>query len=90
VYIIASTAGSRVVLGASVAGASVVDDSVVGASDAVEAESPPPQAEIAIVASRAKKTGDERNDMRRVSHGAQLNLKLGELKLDTGRFADHR
>jgi tetrahydrodipicolinate N-succinyltransferase len=63
VYIIASIAGSRVVLGASVAGVSVVDVSVVGASDAVEAESPPPQAETAIVAIRAKKTGERRDDM---------------------------
>jgi hypothetical protein len=63
VYIIASTAGSRVVGGASVAGVSVVDDSVVGASDAVEVESPPPQAEIAIVATRLEITKERRNDM---------------------------
>ena len=49
--------------GASVAGVSVVDDSVVGASDAVEVESPPPQAEIAIVATRLEITKDRRNDM---------------------------
>jgi phage terminase large subunit-like protein len=57
VYIIASTAGSRVVVGASVAGvsvvgASVVDDSVVGATDAIDAESPPPHADRAIAAKR--------------------------------------
>ena len=44
-------------------GVSVVDDSVVGASDAVEAESPPPQAEIAIVATRLEITKERRNDM---------------------------
>ena len=49
--------------GASVAGVSVVDDSVVGASDAVEVESPPPQAEIAIVATRLEITKERRNDM---------------------------
>ena len=49
--------------GASDAGVSVVDDSVVGASDAVEVESPPPQAEIAIVATRLEITKDRRNDM---------------------------
>ena len=47
----------------SVVGASVVDDSVVGASDAVEVESPPPQAEIAIVATRLEITKERRNDM---------------------------
>ena len=49
--------------GASVAGVSVVDDSVVGALDAVEVESPPPQAEIAIVAIRLEITKEWRNDM---------------------------
>jgi hypothetical protein len=57
VYIIASTAGSRVAGGASVlegsvVGVSVVDDSVVGASDAVDVELSPPQAERAMAASR--------------------------------------
>jgi hypothetical protein len=61
VYIIASTAGSRVAAGASVlegsvVGASVVDDSVVGASDAVDVESFPPQAERAIAASRGMRS----------------------------------
>jgi hypothetical protein len=49
--------------GVSVAGVSVVDDSVVGALDAVEVESPPPQAEIAIVATRLEITKERRNDM---------------------------
>jgi hypothetical protein len=57
VYIIASTAGSRVAAGASVlegsvVGASVVDDSVVGVTDAVDAESLPPHADRAIAAMR--------------------------------------
>jgi hypothetical protein len=57
VYIIASTAGSRVVVGASVVGASVVgtsvvDDSVVGATDAVDVESLRPHADRAIAAIR--------------------------------------
>jgi hypothetical protein len=86
VYIIASTAGSTV----SVVGASVTGPRVVGASVAGLAESSELHAETAIVASRAKKTGKRREDMRRVSHGAQLIWKLGTIKLDTGRFADHR
>jgi hypothetical protein len=86
VYIIASTAGSTV----SVVGASVTGLRIVGASVAGLAESSELHAETAIGASRAKKTGKRREDMRRVSHGAQLIWKLGTIKLDTGRFADHR
>jgi hypothetical protein len=66
VYIIASTAGSTV----SVVGASVTGLRIVGASVAGLAESSELHAETAIGASRAKKTGKRREDMRRVSHGA--------------------
>jgi hypothetical protein len=91
VYIIASTAGSRVsVVGASVTGGSVAGLRVVGASVVGLTESSPLHAETEKVASRAKKATERRDDMRRVSHGAQLIWKLGTIKLNTVRIADRR